>query len=100
MQIQDQDKRSEALSKFLEGKANSEIKEERAKLGLSNNYADGGMAMGLGPLALKKMKEEGINSGGLLGMAMMSVGGPVNKIEYKSDGGEVKVSYGGPLAKG
>ena len=66
-------------------------------------YAGMGGMMGLGPLALKKMQEEGVTSGGLLGLAMMSAGGPVSKVKYIAAGGEVKehveVQYNkGPLA--
>ena len=60
--------------------------------------ANGGAAMGFGPLALQAMKENRIKTPGLLGLAMMSAGGPVNQVEYKGDGGEVKISYGGPLS--
>ena len=66
-------------------------------------YAGMGGMMGLGPLAIKKMQEEGVTSGGLLGLAMMSAGGPVSKVKYIAAGGEVKehveVQYNkGPLA--
>jgi hypothetical protein len=61
------------------------------------------MSGGLGPLAMKKMKEEDMMGGGMMGLAsLLSQGGPVSKVKYAQSGGpideKIEVSYRGPLA--
>jgi len=110
MQIKDKDKRLDALLKALEGMADSEIKEERAKLGLSNNYAEGSDGpVGFNPYlseAMKRKENDFNNSRPLQtesagNMGSVRTAGPLSKIKYKSAGGEVyELSYGGGPLKG